>query len=279
MQRPLSLAPLLAACCLATPALAQVLRMPPPEDARGGYTWALGMAINNGASYPGSAQRDTGVRPVIGLEVGRFTLSSGGGGSLLDFDLDARDSGLTARLLQWDKFRLSAGLRIDGGRKTEDDPMLRGLPDVKRTLRGRLSAIYEFTDQLSLRSTLSQDLLGHQGGNTLQTNLRYEYRISPRTEIGFGAGFSMANGTWMRSYMGVPASAAGVSTPLPAYRPGGGMLSTEFGVEIKTAIAQRWVLFGGMGYSQLRGDARRSPVAVKPNNYGVTVGLAYRCCR
>jgi outer membrane scaffolding protein for murein synthesis (MipA/OmpV family) len=34
-----------------------------------------------------------------------------------------------------------------------------------------------------------------------------------------------------------------------------------------------------VGYSQLRGDARRSPLAVKPDSYSVSLGLAYRCCR
>ena len=83
-------------------ALAQ-LRLPPPTaDSRDhGFTWSLGASVVNGPSYAGSAERSTGVRPVIGLEIGRFTLSSGGGGSLLDFDLDARDSGLTARLFSW----------------------------------------------------------------------------------------------------------------------------------------------------------------------------------
>lgn len=279
MQRHFFLASLALGLSLAAPALAQELRMPPPQQAHGGYTWALGLSLNNGPVYPGSASRSTGVRPVIGLEIGRFTLSSGGGGSLLDFDLDARDSGLTARLLQWEHFRLSAGLRLDGGRKAGDDPMLRGLPDIQRTLRGRLGAVYEFPGPLSLRANLSQDLLGHQGGATLQTALRYEHQLSPSTEIGLAAGFSMADATYLRSYLGVPASAAGSSTPLPAYQPGGGMLSTEVALEIKTAIAERWVLTGGVGYQQLRGDARRSPLAVKPDNYTVSIGLAYRCCR
>ena len=90
------------------------LRLPPPspDSNDGGFTWSLGASVNNGPSYAGSAERSTGVRPVIGLEVGRFTLSSGGGGSLLDFDIDARDSGLTARLFQMDNFRLSGGLRL-----------------------------------------------------------------------------------------------------------------------------------------------------------------------
>ena len=257
------------------------LRLPPPspDSNDGGFTWSLGASVNNGPSYAGSAERSTGVRPVIGLEVGRFTLSSGGGGSLLDFDIDARDSGLTARLFQMDNFRLSGGLRLDGGRKGQEDPILRGLPDVERTLRGRLSAIYDFNKHASLRSTLSQDLLDKQGGATLQTSARYEFLISPRTEVGFALGFTLADATYMRSYMGVPASAAGTTTALPAYQPSGGMHSTHLGLEVKTLVSDRWVLFGGVGYSQLRGDARRSPLAVKPDSYSVSLGLAYRCCR
>ena len=271
----LALLLVLPACALAQ------LRLPAPTaDSRDhGFTWSLGASVNNGPSFAGSAERSTGVRPVIGLEIGRFTLSSGGGGSLLDFDLDARDSGLTARLFQLDNFRLSGGLRLDGGRKGEDDPILRGLPDVERTLRVRLSAIYDFNKHASLRSTLSQDLLGKQGGATLQTSARYEFLISPRTEVGFALGFTLADATYMRSYMGVPASAAGTTTALPAYQPSGGMHSTHLGLEVKTLVSDRWVLFGGVGYSQLRGDARRSPLAVKPDSYSVSLGLAYRCCR
>lgn len=269
------------ALMLAQPALAQgqLRPQPPAANEESGFTWVLGASVNNGPSYAGSSTRSTGVRPVIGLDIGRFTLSSGGGGSLLDFDLDARDSGLSARLLQWENLRLSGGLRLDGGRKGEDDPVLRGLPDVERTLRGRLSAIYDFNKHFSVRSTLSQDLLGRQGGATLQTSARYEFLISPRTEVGLAAGFTLANATYMRSYMGVPASAAGLTTALPAYRPGGGMHGTQVGLEVKTLVSDHWVLFGGVGYQQLRGDARRSPLAVKPDNYNVSIGLAYRCCR
>ena len=57
------------------------------------------------------------------------------------------------------------------------------------------------------------------------------------------------------------------------------MHSTHLGLEVKTLVSDRWVLFGGVGYQQLRGDARRSPLAVKPDSYNVSIGLAYRCCR
>ena len=48
---------------------------------------------------------------------------------------------------------------------------------------------------------------------------------------------------------------------------------------LKTAKKPLIISGGGVRYSQLRGNARRSPLAVKPDNYGISLGLAYRCCR
>ena len=150
---------------------------------------------------------------------------------------------------------------------------------MRKTLRARLSASWLFSPELSLRSSLNQDLLGRKGGTTLQTTLQYEWQITPSTEIGLAAGFTVADSTHLRSFFGVAADVALVRTPYAAYAPGGGVKSTDLGIEIKSAITDRWVLFGGVRFSQLRGDARSSPIVQKPNDYGVTVGLAYRCCR
>lgn len=240
------------------------------------YTWVIGMSVNNGPVFSGSDRRGNGVRPVLGLKYGRYTISSGGGGSLLDFDIDAADSGVSARLLEWDNFRLSATLRLDRGRKGADDEVLRGLPDVDKTLRGRIAGVYDFNRWTSVKVALNQDLLGKGGGGVLGTTFRYEYQITPQTELQFAAGFNVANSTHMRSYYGVPASAAGTTSNLPAFDARGGLQSTSLGVELKTALTDHWVLSGGLSFNQLRGDARRSPLALKPNNYSVYVGLAYR---
>jgi outer membrane scaffolding protein for murein synthesis (MipA/OmpV family) len=46
-----------------------------------------------------------------------------------------------------------------------------------------------------------------------------------------------------------------------------------------TALNRHWVVWGGVGVSQVQGDARRSPLTVRPTGYSVSLGLAYRCCR
>ena len=229
----------------------------PAADRGARRPWALGLAASNGPDYAGSDKRGSNLRPVIGLDIGRYTISSGGGGSLLDFDLEPRCTGVGARVLDADRLKLSAGLRIGGARTSDADSPLYGLPDVRKTLRARLSASWLFSPELSLRSSLNQDLLGRKGGTTLQTTLQYEWQITPSTEIGLAAGFTLADSTHLRSFFGVPADVALVRTPYAAYAPGGGVKSTDLGIEIKSAITDRWVLFGGVRFSQLRGDAHR----------------------
>ncbi|GAA4006232.1 MipA/OmpV family protein [Comamonas faecalis] len=264
-----------ATLALTVPAAAQLRA--PADPSRESYTWALGLRIDHGASYMGSNRRSTGARPVIGLELGRFTISTGGGGSLLDFDQDLRSSsGVTARLIERGRWRLSAGLRLGGGRKSGDDAMLQGLPDVRRTLRGRLALGYDFTPDVYLRSSVNQDLLGREGGATWLNTVNVIFRPAARSELTLAAGFTLADGTYMRSYFGVPAERSGVTTPLPAYRPSAGLYSTHLGLELKTALSNHWIAFGGLGYSQLQGPARRSPLTLKSGNYSVGVGLAWR---
>lgn len=256
----------------ATGAVAPAAAQPSP-----GFSWVLGGTLENSASYSGGSDRSTGLRPVIGLAVGRYTLSTGGGGALLDRDLDARDaSGLSTRLFQGGNLRLTGSLRIDGGRKNSEEPLLRGLPDVRRTLRVRLGLVYDVNSQFSLRSSWSQDVLGRQGGATLNNTARYEFTLVPGTELALVAGAHLANTTYLRSYFGVPGSAAGVTTALPRFEPSGGLHSTEIGLDLRHNLHHHWVLLGGVRYSQLRGDARRSPLAIKPDNYSVSIGLAYR---
>ena len=241
------------------------------------FTWVLGVAVNNSANYQGSNQRSTGAKPMLGLNYGRYTLSTGGGGALLNFDLVRKESaGFSARLIDSEQLRLSAGLSLGGGRSSGDDPMLQGLPEVRRSVRGRLTLLYSLSHDISLRSVWSTDLLGRGGGSTWENNLNYGLRLGERSMLSMGVGVTLADATFMRSYLGVPASAAGVSTALPAYRPGAGLHSLHAGLELKTALTRHWLAVAGLGYSQLHGDARRSPLALKPDNYSVSLGLAYR---
>ena len=242
------------------------------------FNYVLGMAYGLSPSYAGSDERKARLRPVLALQYGRFRLSSSRGSSVLRHGLDARSSGASATLVERDRLNISASLRIDNGRSASEAVLLQGLPEVRSTLRGRLSMGYALTDRWSLSAGLSQDLLGRAGGAQLNTGLQYAFDLTPQTRVNFGVGAALGDGMFMRTQFGVPQSAASQGSALAPFTPGGGLFSVDAGMGVMTALNRRWVAFGSISASQLRGDARRSPLTVRPNTYSATAGVAYRCC-
>ena len=242
--------------------------------------YVLGGIVGSSPDYAGGAGRSYSLRPAWALEYGRFRLSTSRGSALMGHGLAGRsDSGASATLAQSDRFALNASLRIDQGDDGSDSPMRRGLPEVRSTLRARLSVGYALTPRWSVGAGVSQDVLGRDGGMLLSTNLGYSFPYSEQTRVSFGVGASFADRQYLRSHFGVPSSAAGSTSPLPAFDPKAGLYSVDAGVDVMVALSRHWVALGGVRVSQLQGDARRSPLTVQPVGYSASVGLAYRCCR
>ena len=244
------------------------------------FNYVLGAIVSNGADYAGSDGRSSHLRPAWALEYGRFRLSTSRGSTLMGHGLEQRESGATAILAESDRFSLSASLRLDKGRDGRDSQLLQGLPEVRSTARARVSASYAFTPRWSVGAGLSQDILGREGGAQLSTSLSYTLPITQQTRMVIGAGAGFGDRTYMRTQFGVPAVEGGAGAArLPAYAPGAGLYSVDLGVDVMTALNRHWVVWGGVGVSQLQGDARRSPLTVRPTSYTASLGLAYRCCR
>jgi len=248
--------------------------MPAPPT----FNYAIGAIVGNGPDYAGGDGRKNSLRPAWAIEYGRFRLSTSRGSAFMGHGLagGTRESGASATLAQSERFSLSAALRIDKGRDGSDAPILVGLPSVRSTLRARLSAGYALTDHWSVGAGVSQDILGRDGGAQLSTSVGYAWPLTDQTKVTFGAGASFGDHTYLQGHFGVP---GGGASPLPAFDPRAGLYSVDGGVEVMSAINRHWVVLGAARVSQLKGDARRSPLTVEPVGYSVSVGLAYRCCR
>lgn len=266
-QPPLALAVLL---CAVPAAWAEDA---PAEPA---FNYALGAIVGNSPDYAGGAGRKSSLRPAWAIEYGRFRLSTSRGGAIMGHGLGPRDSGASATLAQSERFRLSASLRIDNGRDDSDAPILVGLPTVRSTLRGRVSAGYALTRRWSVGVGLSQDILGRDGGAQLSTNVGYTWPITEQTKMAVGVGANFGDRSYLRGHFGVP---QGSASALPAFDPRGGLYSVDAGAEVLHALNRHWVVLGAARVTQIRGDARRSPLTVEPTGYSVSLGLAYRCCR
>ncbi|HOB65895.1 MipA/OmpV family protein [Ottowia sp.] len=235
----------------------------------------VGVAANTSPDFFGGAQYHFALKPVAALQWGRWRFSVGGGYGLMGQGRRDRGSGAQAVLRETDRFNLSLSLNIDRGRDVAETDRLRGVPDVPATLRARLRARYYLSDRWTAVLAASQDILGKGRGMEMDAWLGYRWPVSEATRVDFGMGASWGNSQFMRSQYGVPVSAT-VASGYPAFRPGAGLYQTDIGVDVAHALSRSWVLFGGLHYSQLHGDARRSPLTLRANGVSATIGIAWR---
>ncbi len=243
-------------------------------DAVPQWEGAIGPVLRYAPAYPGAATSHTGMTPGFFVRYGRWTVTNAGGFVTRRNDEVVR--GLATDLIQAEGLRVNFALRGDSGRDAGDDPGLRGLDDVRPTVRGRLSAtrkLYDSGWQLTLG--LSADLFNRGGGAVADASIGREYRLSPRLVASWGFGLTLADRRNLRSYYGVDA-AASVRSGYPEYHPGAGLRDISLGLGLRADISQRWVGFASLGASQLQGPARRSPLTHRAANWGLNGGLAWR---
>ncbi len=238
--------------------------------------YLVGVAIVSSAPQLGSdVEQRLRARPIWAFQLGRFRFATSGASALLSQGRQTVDSGVSTVVAGNDIWSLSTSLAIDDGRSWDSDAVFRGLPDVRATLRGRVSATAALGRRWTYSVRASQDLLGRQGGLRLDHGLGYRHPVSSQTHWDLSLGVGWANGTHRQTWYGItPASAA--ATGLPAYAIGSGWDSASLGWRLTSALNRHWVAYGGVGASQLQGAAARSPLTGRKTAFGATVGVAYR---
>lgn len=237
--------------------------------------YVVGASLVSSADPVGSEGQRLDLRPLWAFQLGRFRVSSGGASRLLSVGRETVDPGLSTVLVTDDGWRLSTSLQITDKREADDDPLLRGLPDVRATLRGRATASIELGERWSWNLTASQDLLGRDGGLQLGTAVGYHHPVSEKTYWDASLGAGWANARSRQTHFGLSTETA-LATGRPAYLLGSGWDSVSLGWNITSALSQRWVVFGGLSVSQLQGAAASSPLVGRQTTYGASLGLAYR---
>jgi outer membrane protein len=110
-----------------------------------------------------------------------------------------------------------------------------------------------------------------------QTDLRLTAGVFQAWGLSAGV---VAEATWAnaksnQTIYGITVQQAAVSG-LPAFAPGGGLLSSSLGLIWSFDLARHWQLVGDLEGRRLQGDAARSPLAERRSNAYVTVGAVYR---
>jgi outer membrane scaffolding protein for murein synthesis (MipA/OmpV family) len=239
------------------------------------FNYVLGTAVSWRPDGVGSRSYETKPSLLWAIRWGRWRISAGRANALFGFGREVSGTGASTELINGERWRVGLALRFDSGRKSSDSLNTAGLPDIERTLRGRVYTSYALSPDWQLSGSLSQDLLGRHGGLLVGLDLGWRLRETASTEWTAGVGIGAADVQHMRSYFGVTPTAAS-SAGLPTFAPSAGLRDVHVGVGVTRALSPRWVAFGSAGVSRLLGPAAQSPLTQKLTGAQVAVGLAYR---
>jgi outer membrane scaffolding protein for murein synthesis (MipA/OmpV family) len=225
-----------------------------PAETLDSLRLVLGASLTHGPVYFGQRRSEWGLKPMVALRWGWLRIGNSGAGGLIG---EANAGGASADLLTTPDWRLRAGLRLDRGRhlSAADAQRLAELPDVRGTLRARLTLSRRLGADASWNLSTAPDLFGRGGGTQLQ--LGYYRRLTEldaAAGIGgqwsLGASLSGGDERYMQSYFGVPVG------PAPAGLPGRGRLARRHAVAELAARAGRRRLLDAAGRRQRAAAAR-----------------------
>jgi MipA family protein len=248
----------------------------PPADPARDWDATLGLLLAAGPEFPGASRLAVRATPGFALRWGRVSFASRSAFAVRTRDGATAGGGLRVELGPRDgAWRSGLGLRWDSGRREDSSDTLRGLGDVRGTLRARLATRLRLDGGWRVGASAAGDLLGRGGGWLGDLEWGRDGRFGAATTVGAALTATFADRRYLRSYYGItPVQAA--ASGYPVYTPGAGLRELSLGVGARTEWSEHWVLFYGAGVSRLMGPAAASPLVTQRNGWGLSAGLAYR---
>ena len=171
----------------------------------------------------------------------------------------APDDGFSINVLEEiPEVRFGPVLRLQGGRYRSDDRRLFGIHKINVGIEP--GGFVEFYPVSFIRARLELRY-GFNGGEGIVGNAGVDF-IAPvgRFTLSVGPRVAFADAHYMRDYFGVRPIEAALNGFLPAYRPGGGLMSAGVLGAVSYRWNDTWSTTGYVGYNRLVDEAARSPI-------------------
>jgi MipA family protein len=228
-----------AACAQATPSYESV-NLDEAAVNRG----RAGGAIVSGRNYLGSDERRTLLLPVLEYRWANGWFAGIGNG--VGYAFSPRPG-----------TQLGARLTVDFGRKESRSAALRGMGDIDPHPEIGVFWNQSLFEGFFLTSSLR---FGAGGSGALgDVGLGWTYAITSQTRLRAAASATLANSRYMQDYFGVTAQQAAASG-YAEYHPGAGLRDVRGTVGVTHLFTPALALSASLGFSDLRGDARDSPL-------------------
>jgi MipA family protein len=268
-------------CSSAAPAFAQ-MSLTNEKKNEGPWSASVGLFAATMPEYEGAKRRVSSALPDFNL-------------SYRSDDWGTFGVGSKSRGVSWtviDKEQYSLGFAIGGSAgRTEKNgtafrpgsKRLQGMGEIKAAeeygVFGRVVAGIPISLQIMKGSGDSKpdaknfSIKGH-GGTHVQLGTEIPCPITTDLGLSFSAGLNWADKKYTQTYFGVT-SAQAARTRFKQFTTKGGIKSVELGVALNYKIDKNWSAVTNLTYSQLRGDAAKSPVTEKKSQPIAAIGVNY----
>ncbi len=205
-------------------------------------------------------------------------------------------SGLSAgwHLSTRDNLEMGPLLSIDQGRDQDGRQDAGGIADIglvridqrqgdasgMRDVRARLQAGAFVNRNVGPTLRLTSSLLygAGNGRDGVILNLGVQHvaaGLAPQHRVSLVLGVNLVNRRHNAAFFGVSEDQAS-ATGLAPYAPRGGLRDVYVGAGWNWALSPSWMVVSAARLTHLQGDARHSPLAMRPTTLAASTGLAYR---
>jgi MipA family protein len=247
------------------------------------WTVSVGLGVISAPEYEGASKRSTSLLPDLNVKYSTQDFGS--------FALGSKSRGLSWTMIDKEAYSVGIGIQGDGGRK--DNKNGNGLqPGSKRLLgMGEIKPSFEMTafghvvlgvpfilqvaKGLGDGKADTKDFsIKGPGGARVEFSSEIPIEISKSFSLSISPGVSWADSKFTQTYFGVTAAQA-ARTGFKEFKAKGGIRSINLGVGANYKFDSHWSANAFANYSQLRGDAGKSPLVQKKGQATVSLGAAY----
>jgi MipA family protein len=264
---------------LSIPALAQ------SNDKKNQSPWdvSIGAAAVSTPEYEGGKKSVSGLAP--DFNVSYRTQSFG------TFGVGSQSRGISWTMVDTDDYSFGITIGSSTGRVDNKDgtlfkpgsKRLRGMGEIKSStdygVFGHVTLGLPFSVQIMRNAgdgkvnSRNFSIDGH-GGTTAQFSVALPIPITPAIELSISPSLMWADKKYTQTYFGVTTAQAARSG-FKAFKAECGLKSIGLDVGMNYKIDTHWSANAGLSYSQLRGDAAKSPIVQKKGQTTAVIGASY----
>lgn len=230
-------------------------------DEENAFEFTLGGGVFYGPEYEGHEDKETKFFPMIGIEYGSFSLGM---------------EGVQYKFYTLDKSSISLGINYDDGRDKSDLPReKRGLGEIDGGIDFSVSGKVSLLDNLSLGLKASKSIEHHQRFKA-SVSLGSMFPIYQKTILGRLSISSTWNDAELNQlYYGVT-NEQSIKSGLAEFNTNSGFKDLKYSVTSIFNFNQHVNSSLSLIYKKLQGDAARSPVIARQDNFSIVQTLSYR---